>query len=97
MLYHTVLFKLKENLDSKVTTDFIEALKALNQEIPEIDYLKAGVNFAGRAKGYQIMLASKFANQTALEAYQKHPAHVAFVEKFVKPFVDDIIAGDIEV
>ncbi|MCS7005559.1 MAG: Dabb family protein [Cytophagales bacterium] len=97
MVYHSVLFKFKQDTSRQTTDAFIEALTQLNDKIKAILYLHAGYNFASRGKGFEVMLASAFASKAKLEEYQKHPAHIAFVENYVKPYVEDIIAGDIEV
>ena len=45
-------------------------------------------------QSYQVALNFIFPNQQAQDAYQTHPAHVEFVEKFVKPLVKKIAVYD---
>jgi len=97
MVYHSVLFKFKPETPRTTTDAFIQAAKELNDKIKSILYLHVGYNFATRSKGFEVMLASAFSSKEKLEEYQKHAAHVAFVETHVKPHVEEIIAGDIEV
>ena len=45
-------------------------------------------------QSYQVALNLIFPDQQAQEKYQSHPAHVEFVEKFVKPLVKKIVVYD---
>jgi hypothetical protein len=45
-------------------------------------------------QSYQVALNLVFPNQAAQDAYQTHPAHLEFVEKFGKPLVKKILVYD---
>ncbi len=96
MIYHTVLFKLKEEATQAQGLAMTDALNALVGKIPTLQLMKAGKNFSNRSKGYEYMLVSTFADKEGLEAYAIHPEHVAVVEKYVRPIAADILAVDIE-
>ena len=45
-------------------------------------------------QSYQVALNLVFPSKAAQEDYQKHPAHVEFVEKFVKTMVRKLVVYD---
>ncbi|MGO8765973.1 MAG: Dabb family protein [Limisphaerales bacterium] len=47
-------------------------------------------------QGYQVALNLLFPDKQAEQAYQAHPKHMEFVEKFVKPMVKKIVVYDFE-
>ncbi|OHX68172.1 Dabb family protein [Flammeovirga pacifica] len=96
MINHTVLFKFKEEATAAQINAMVDALQALDNKIDEIKEIQVKENFSERAKGFTIMLYSKFESKEALEAYQVHPAHVSVVTEHVKPIAEDIMAIDIE-
>ncbi|MGD0349731.1 MAG: Dabb family protein [Verrucomicrobiota bacterium] len=47
-------------------------------------------------QSYQVALNLIFPNQQAEQAYQTHPQHVEFVEKYVKRLVKKVVVYDFE-
>ena len=47
-------------------------------------------------QSYQVALNLVFPSKQAEQAYQVHPQHVEFVEKYVKPFVTKVVVYDFE-
>lgn len=95
MIWHTVWFKLKDDVTEEQKQEMIDALDALPHQIEEISSLACGEDFCGRAQGFQIGLVVSFATRGDLEAYSPHPFHQNFVTRF-KPLWDDVMALDFE-
>jgi len=95
MIEHLVWFKLRESATPEEQTAMLQALRALPGQIQGIQHLACGYDFSGRSNGYQIGLVVRFTNREALDLYQPHPLHQAFVEKF-KPLWEDVKALDFE-
>lgn len=88
MIRHVVLFKFKETANGKAKREnLLEAkarMEALGEVIPEFTRFQVHLGAQGQAVGnYDYILVSEFDSLQQLEAYQKHPAHVAFGQ-FVK-------------
>ena len=88
MIRHVVLFKFKETANGKTKQEnLLEAkarMEALGDVIPEFTRFQVHLGTQGQAVGnYDYILVSEFDSLQQLEAYQKHPAHVAFGQ-FVK-------------
>lgn len=88
MIRHIVLFKFKETANGKTKREnLLEAkarMLALKDQIPELT--NVSVSFGAEAQAasnYDYILVSDFDTLEQMEAYQKHPAHVAFGQ-FVK-------------
>lgn len=97
MIEHIVLFKMKQDVTDQQRTEFIDALKGLQQSVPGILELTAGRNFNHeRGQGYEIALLVRFGNRDALDAYGPHPAHQDVVQKYVVPWCEDVIVADYE-
>jgi hypothetical protein len=86
MLKHIVCWKIKET-DGVSKEENLLKMKSLLESIPsqisEIIDLEVGINVAVADTAFDISLYSSFRDQGALEAYQKHPAHVE-VGNFIK-------------
>ncbi len=88
MIRHIVLFKFKETAQGKSKQENLEEARArmlaLGDEIPELHTFAVYLGDKAQAAGnYDYILVSDFDTLEQLEAYQKHPAHVAFGQ-FVK-------------
>lgn len=97
MIHHNVLFKFKAETPQEAKDLIIEKLEALTADIPEIEMLKVGSNFSERGKGFEMMLVSTFADHEALAAYGRHPKHLEVIATYIKPHLEDIVVGDIEI
>lgn len=88
MIQHIVMFKFKETANGKTKAENLQEAKArmlaLKDDIPEIVEMDVLFGAPGSApSNYDYILVSKFRNLEELNAYQKHPGHVAFGQ-FVK-------------
>ncbi|MFT3926899.1 MAG: Dabb family protein [Myxococcales bacterium] len=74
MIKHVVMFKLHarspENLERAVA-----AIGSLRKDIESIRALEIGADFAATSFSYDIVATVCFDDRSALEAYEKHPAH----------------------
>ena len=95
MIWHTVWFKLKEDVSDEQKQEMIDALDELPSQIEEISSLACGEDFCGRSKGFQIGLVVSFTDRADLEAYSPHPFHQNFLARF-KPLWEDVMALDFE-
>lgn len=71
------------------------ALLDLRHTVPGIVALSFGATFTtARARGFTHVLSVRLASKEALAGYADHPAHVACVEKHIKPAVSAVLAVD---
>ncbi len=83
MVRHIVMFDFqeenkKENLEKAKTM-----LEALLQSVPSLKSMEVGINFSQEERAMDLSLYSTFEDQSALEAYATHPAHLEVVA-FIK-------------
>lgn len=83
MIRHIVLFKFKETANGKTKAENLaeakERMLALKGQIPEIQKMEVHLGVPGaNPSNYDYILISDFRSLEDLEAYQKHPLHVAF-------------------
>jgi len=96
MIDHLVVFKFNNKTTLAKQQEWVEQLLALQEQIPGIVALTAGINVTeetDRIQGYTIGLRVTFADQDALRAYGPHPAHQAFVAS-LDGWVEDVIVVD---
>lgn len=83
MVKHIVMWKLKEQAAGASAKEnaakLKERLEALQATISEIKEIEVGINFNPGEAACDVVLYSAFESREALEAYQKHPDHVAIV------------------
>jgi hypothetical protein len=70
----------------------------LLQPIPGLVHFQVG-SMVGSSRpvveqSYQVALNTVFTSQAAHDAYQVHPAHVEFVQTYVKPLVKKVVVYD---
>ncbi|WFR60638.1 Dabb family protein [Paenibacillus amylolyticus] len=96
MIEHLVVFKFNDKTTLAKQQEWVEQLLALQEQIPGIVTLTAGINVTeetDRIQGYTIGLRVTFADLEALRAYGPHPAHQAFVAS-LDGWVEDVIVVD---
>ncbi|WJM06144.1 Dabb family protein [Paenibacillus sp. PK1-4R] len=96
MFEHLVVFKLNDKTTLAKQQEWVAQLLALQEQIPGIVTLTAGINTTeetDRIQGYTIGLRVTFEDQDALRAYGPHPAHQAFVAS-LDGWVEDVIVVD---
>lgn len=92
MIRHIVPFRLKHAPGSAEEADFLAANAAL-RDIPGV--LDFDLTRQVSAKNaFRFVVSMAFADQAAYEAYNVHPAHVAFVQGRWIPEVMDFIEID---
>ncbi len=77
MILHTVVFSLKHPAGSEEEASFMEAGRNL-AAIPEVGRLEQFRQISPK-NDFAFGFSFTFANQAAYDAYNAHPAHVAFV------------------
>ncbi|NTU52650.1 MAG: Dabb family protein [Chlorobiaceae bacterium] len=86
MVKHIVMWRLRDEAhgnSAEVNACIIrEKLEALGGGIPGLVSIEVGIDFSRTDSSADVVLFSEFIDQAALEAYQRHPEHVA-----LKPFI----------
>ncbi len=95
MIKHVVCFKLKDPTPDNINRA-AELLRGMNGQIPELQFLEVGVDFARSERSFDLVLISHFNSKEDLDIYATHPIHLP-VLKYVKDVSDKIIAVDYEV
>lgn len=80
MVEHTVWFKMADGTGAKERAQLMEGLRALKEQISEIEYLACGEDFSGRSRGYEVGLVVRFKDRAGLEIYGPHPLHKVFID-----------------
>ncbi|WP_433581333.1 Dabb family protein [Paenibacillus amylolyticus] len=96
MIEHLVVFKFNDKTTLAKQQEWVAQLLALQEQIPGIVTLTAGINTTeetDRIQGYTIGLRVTFEDQDALRAYGPHPAHQSFVAS-LDGWVEDVIVVD---
>jgi len=99
MLYHVILWKLKDSLSGeekeKVKLNIKKELEALKDKIDGIEKIHVQIDSIETSNA-DLMLDSVFTDVEAYKKYQVHPAHVHAADTFVRPFVDIRLCLDFE-
>jgi hypothetical protein len=86
MLVHIVMWKLKERAEgadkAANAAKIKELLDACANIVPGMARFEVGIAQPGLEATYDVVLYAEFESKEALDAYQKHPQHVA-----LKPFM----------
>ena len=92
MIRHAALFRLKHAAGSAEEASFLQALAELAQ-IPGVQDFQIGREISPK-NDFAFAVSMIFADQAAYEAYNGHPAHVAFVQGRWIPEVADFMEHD---
>lgn len=99
MVKHIILWKLKEDLSAKekqqVAEGIKEHLEALVGQVPGLLELKIEIEKL-ESSNADVMLDSTLESVEALQGYQKHPAHVAAADGYVRPYTELRLCMDYE-
>ncbi|WP_434750702.1 Dabb family protein [Paenibacillus amylolyticus] len=96
MFEHLVIFKFNDKITPAKQQEFVAQLLTLQDQIPGIVDLTAGVNVTeetDRIQGFTLGLRVTFEDQEALRAYGPHPAHQAFVSS-LDGWIENVIVTD---
>lgn len=91
-IVHSVFFKLKHGKGSAGEKAFYQKILGLAR-IPGVEDFQ-WLREVSPKNGFDYGLRMRFANQAAYEGYNKHPDHVAFVEKVWLSNVADFLEID---
>jgi len=87
-------------LNRAAADELLAGANRLLKDIPGLLQFHAGKMVPSRRsvveQGYQVALNLAFADKPAMQSYQKHPQHLEFVEKCVKPLVKKVVVYDFE-
>jgi len=95
MVYHIVLFKLKEDIPPTVLDDMMMQTRTQLLKIPEVLSLKCGKHI-DPASEWHFFLAIDFDSMEKLAVYRVHPVHIKYVENVIKPLTLDHKIVDFE-
>lgn len=79
MVIHTFAFRWNPGVTEEKKDEVIEAIRALQGQIPEVLESYVGRNFSPRSGGYELGGVMHFADRAAMETYNNHPVHQALL------------------
>ena len=92
MIRHAALFRLKHAAGSAEEADFLRTLAGL-AAIPGVQDFEIARETSPK-NGFAFAVSMRFADQAAYDAYNDHPAHVAFVQGRWVPEVAEFMEHD---
>ena len=92
MIRHTVAFRLRHAAGSPHEQDFLAAGRVL-ADIPGVERFEQ-LRQTSPKNDFAFGFSMEFADQAAYDAYNTHPAHVAFVADRWVPEVEDFLEID---
>ena len=95
MIRHTVIFTLKHAHGSLQEKMFLRDAKVALESIPGVKKFEQ-LRQVSKKNDYHFGFSMEFADQTAYDAYDKHPKHVTFVEERWKREVGKFLEIDYE-
>lgn len=96
---HVVLIWLQKPADAADRAALIAQAKKFQAEIPQIQHLSVGTPLASERPvvddSFDVGLVMRFANQTDLTTYEKHPVHEKAVKEVIKPLAKKLVVYDV--
>ncbi len=92
MIRHTVVFRLRHPAGSPAEADFLAAAGVLAR-IPGVESFEQ-LRQVSPKNNFHFGFSMEFADQTAYDAYNSHPDHVAFVRDRWLPEVETFLEID---
>jgi len=89
MIIHTFAFRWKPGVSSDQRQQAIDAIRALQGEIPGLTETLVGENISPRSQGYELGGVMKFTDKAAYEAYNDHPVHQKLLS-WLMPLIDPL-------
>jgi Stress responsive A/B Barrel Domain len=77
MVIHIALFAWKDSTSSQVILDALEAVRRMQDKVAGLKSIYCGENFSRWNEGFTHAVVVLAESREALEAYRKHPDHVA--------------------
>ena len=99
MIRHIILWKLRSDIPADMVPEVKANIKSALEALPEVidGLISLQVHTEGIAgSNCDLMLESALRDEAALAEYQKHPAHVAAADGFVRPNVETRLCLDFE-
>jgi len=97
MFRHVVMFRLTEGADNHVREEILNGLAILPTQIPSVERFVFGRDVGIASGNFDIAVVADFADRAAYLEYSTHPAHVEFVRKCVRPYLQERSAVQFEV
>lgn len=93
---HVVLFKFKETASAKTIAAIEDAFRAFCTTLPFVTDYEWGLNSSpeGLDQGFTHCFVVTFAGPEGRDAYLPHPAHKAFVSRWLDPHLDKVCVVD---
>jgi len=99
MVYHIILWKLKDSLSKeekeKVKHNIKKELEGLKGQIDGIEKIQVQIDSLDTSNA-DLMLDSVFTDVASYKGYQVHPAHVMVADTYVRPYVEIRLCLDFE-
>lgn len=92
MYIHMFAFRFKPEVTEPRKKEIVEAIRKLQNEIPEVLETWVGRNESPRGQGYELGGVMKFADAVACERYGAHPVHqklLAWLMPLIEPIEVD--------
>ncbi|HEX6540411.1 MAG TPA: Dabb family protein [Ktedonobacterales bacterium] len=77
MVRHVVMFKLNSQVTEEERNHWMESVRHLANEIPDVRNLTLGSDVLRLPRSYDVALVVDFDSLEGLLTYEHHPAHVA--------------------
>lgn len=75
MIRHVAVFRFVPAFDDARRAQWMELLRALPAQIPQIRSLSVGADVGGGPSAHEIAIVADFDDLDGLDAYSRHPAH----------------------
>lgn len=84
MLVHIVMMRVKSAFDAAEKKHHLLVIKEMLEQLPghieALQLMEVGLNTSTKASAFDLVLTAHFADETALEQYRVHPAHLAVLD-----------------
>jgi Stress responsive A/B Barrel Domain len=95
MYIHMFAFRFKPGVTEQKKEEIVAAIRALQNEIPEVLETWVGRNESPRGQGYELGGVMKFADAVSCEKYGAHPVHqklLGWLMPLIEPIEVDFTA-----
>ncbi len=93
---HVVLFKFKQRTSAEMEAAIADAFRAFCASLPFVTDFEWGLNTSpeGLDEGFTHCFIVTFAGPEGRDAYLPHPAHRAFIERWLDPHLEKACVVD---
>lgn len=89
MYIHMFAFRFRPEVAATKKHQIVAAIRALQNDIPELLETHVGLNESPRGQGYELGGVMKFADASSFQRYNAHPAHQKLLS-WLLPLIDPI-------